>query len=162
MIPAFARAAIVAQVQPVELLSNVGISRDEFEQKSRNFALFTHNIFKITDQLNLTLGLRYTRRAQATGRRPAVEQPRLRLDPRRRSAGSRRLRRQARLSLQSRTSVAGTLTSLSAIPCVANLNTHDRRQLRGQQEESKLSGTALLSYQADRAAADLCVLFARL
>src|SRR3546814_11085064 len=33
---------------------------DLFEQKSRNFAFFTHNIFEITDRVNLTLGLRYT------------------------------------------------------------------------------------------------------
>ena len=29
-------------------------------QKGNNYALFTHNIFKITDQLSLTLGARYT------------------------------------------------------------------------------------------------------
>ena len=31
-----------------------------YRQNSRNFALFTHNIFHITDKLDLTLGLRYT------------------------------------------------------------------------------------------------------
>lgn len=35
-------------------------TNDRFEQKSRNFALFTHNIYDITDQLSLTLGVRYT------------------------------------------------------------------------------------------------------
>jgi len=33
---------------------------DHYEQKSRNFAIFTHNIYNFTDQLSLTLGLRYT------------------------------------------------------------------------------------------------------
>jgi iron complex outermembrane receptor protein len=33
---------------------------DSYEQKSRNFAVFTHNVFDITDQLSLTLGVRYT------------------------------------------------------------------------------------------------------
>jgi iron complex outermembrane recepter protein len=35
-------------------------TNDRFEQKSRNFAVFTHNIFEVTDRLNVTLGLRYT------------------------------------------------------------------------------------------------------
>ena len=39
---------------------NLRGQRDLYEQNSRNFAFFTHNIVKITDQLNLTLGLRYT------------------------------------------------------------------------------------------------------
>lgn len=33
---------------------------DRFKQTSRNFAFFTHNIFEVTDRLNLTVGLRYT------------------------------------------------------------------------------------------------------
>ena len=31
-----------------------------YDQTSNNWALFTHNIFEITDGLKLTLGLRYT------------------------------------------------------------------------------------------------------
>ena len=40
-------------------LSNVR-SRDHYEQTSRNFAFFTHNVFEITDKLSITLGGRYT------------------------------------------------------------------------------------------------------
>jgi outer membrane receptor protein involved in Fe transport len=50
--------AIQSQVMNVPL---AGVTtRDRFEQDSRNYALFTHNIFNVTDQLSLTLGLRYT------------------------------------------------------------------------------------------------------
>jgi outer membrane receptor protein involved in Fe transport len=35
-------------------------TRDRFQQDSRNYAFFTHNIFNVTDQLSVTLGLRYT------------------------------------------------------------------------------------------------------
>ena len=35
-------------------------TRDTFTQRGTNYALFTHNIFKVTDQLSLTLGARYT------------------------------------------------------------------------------------------------------
>ena len=37
-----------------------GSTLDRYHQDSRNWALFTHNIFHITDKLALTLGLRYT------------------------------------------------------------------------------------------------------
>ena len=33
---------------------------DTYNQTSNNFALFTHNIFAVTDQIDLTVGLRYT------------------------------------------------------------------------------------------------------
>jgi outer membrane receptor protein involved in Fe transport len=33
---------------------------DRYRQDSRNYALFTHNEFKVTDRLSLTAGLRYT------------------------------------------------------------------------------------------------------
>ena len=35
-------------------------ANDEFVQKDTNWALFTHNIFSLTDRLKLTLGVRYT------------------------------------------------------------------------------------------------------
>jgi outer membrane receptor protein involved in Fe transport len=35
-------------------------TQDRFDQRSRNYALFTHNIVDITDRLSLTLGARYT------------------------------------------------------------------------------------------------------
>ncbi|MBN8829797.1 MAG: TonB-dependent receptor [Sphingomonadales bacterium] len=41
--------------------SGAGDVDTRYYQKSENWALFTHNIVHITDQLDLTLGLRYTR-----------------------------------------------------------------------------------------------------
>jgi outer membrane receptor protein involved in Fe transport len=38
----------------------LGSTGDVYNQTSENFAVFTHNIFHITDRLDLTLGLRYT------------------------------------------------------------------------------------------------------
>ncbi|RYG22681.1 MAG: TonB-dependent receptor, partial [Burkholderiales bacterium] len=39
---------------------DMGDDTANFDQSSRNFAFFTHNIVHITDKLDLTLGLRYT------------------------------------------------------------------------------------------------------
>lgn len=46
---------------PVEALAaGTGVDRDSFRQNSRNFAFFTHNIIELSDQIDLTLGARYT------------------------------------------------------------------------------------------------------
>ena len=39
---------------------SLGTVNDRYSQNGTNWALFTHNIFHITDKLDLTLGLRYT------------------------------------------------------------------------------------------------------
>lgn len=53
-------AAIAAGFATLDGLNNLGSTIDRYNQDSRNWALFTHNIINITDGLDLTLGLRYT------------------------------------------------------------------------------------------------------
>jgi iron complex outermembrane receptor protein len=50
--------AVAGQVVNTPLSNQT--TQDVFRQKDRNYALFTHDIFKVTDQLSLTLGARYT------------------------------------------------------------------------------------------------------
>jgi len=45
----------------VPVSSGGGGTRDVYEQVSRNFALFTHNVINVTDAFEITLGLRFTR-----------------------------------------------------------------------------------------------------
>ena len=40
--------------------NDLGSTTDTYNQKSRNWALFTHNIFHVTPQIDVTVGLRYT------------------------------------------------------------------------------------------------------
>src|SRR5690606_35254769 len=60
--PAFGPAtpAILAAINNLGSISDLGSTGDIYNQTSKNFALFTHNIFHITDTVDLTLGLRYT------------------------------------------------------------------------------------------------------
>jgi outer membrane receptor protein involved in Fe transport len=44
----------------LDTLANQGSTGDRYNQNSRNWALFTHNIFHLTDTVDLTLGWRYT------------------------------------------------------------------------------------------------------
>ena len=59
---AFGAAApiILAGFDRLSTVNNVGDNNANYFQKSRNWALFTHNIFKLSDALSLTVGLRYT------------------------------------------------------------------------------------------------------
>jgi outer membrane receptor protein involved in Fe transport len=51
---------IFAGFDRLDSINNRGSTRDRYFQNSRNYAFFTHNIFHITDQIDLTLGARYT------------------------------------------------------------------------------------------------------
>ena len=53
-------ADIVAAFSALDGLNDLGSINDRYRQNGTNWALFTHNIFHITDTLDLTLGLRYT------------------------------------------------------------------------------------------------------
>ena len=60
--PAFGPASplVFAAFDNLDSLNNLGSTEDVYNQTSRNFAAFTHNIFHITPQLDATIGVRYT------------------------------------------------------------------------------------------------------
>ncbi len=55
--------AIIGQITPlvpnIAPYANTG-QDDRYRQRSRNFAIFTHNVIHVTDTLSVTLGARYT------------------------------------------------------------------------------------------------------
>ncbi|AJA11553.1 TonB-dependent receptor [Sphingopyxis fribergensis] len=51
---------IVAALTALDGLSDRGSINDRYSQNGENWALFTHNIFHITDKLDFTFGVRYT------------------------------------------------------------------------------------------------------
>jgi outer membrane receptor protein involved in Fe transport len=52
--------AIIAAFDRLESINDRGSTLDRYHQDSRNWAIFTHNIFHLSDSLTFTLGLRYT------------------------------------------------------------------------------------------------------
>jgi outer membrane receptor protein involved in Fe transport len=52
---------VIGNLNRLSTLNDLGSIRDVYNQRSENFAAFTHNIFKVTDRLSITAGLRYTR-----------------------------------------------------------------------------------------------------
>ncbi|MBE1528418.1 outer membrane receptor protein involved in Fe transport [Sphingopyxis sp. OAS728] len=51
---------IVASLTALDGISDKGSINDVYRQNGKNWALFTHNIFHITDKLDFTFGVRYT------------------------------------------------------------------------------------------------------
>jgi iron complex outermembrane recepter protein len=51
---------IVAGFTRLDSLNDRGSTQDRYHQNSRNWALFTHNIFHLSDKVALTVGLRWT------------------------------------------------------------------------------------------------------
>ena len=102
---------------------NGAMVNDLYDQQSRNYALFTHNIFSITERLKLTLGARYTHEKKD-------------LD--------------AALTDNNTicTLVAGSsLASLGQLPCVIPSVPGGSLALADSLKESRVSGTAVISYK---------------
>ncbi len=55
---------VVRGLNRLSTLNDLGDQRATYYQNSENYAFFTHNIFKVTDKLSLTGGLRYTHEAK--------------------------------------------------------------------------------------------------
>ena len=60
-------SAVLAGLDRLSTVNNVGDNGSVYRQKSENYAFFTHNIFRITDTVSLTLGGRYTHEAKDFG-----------------------------------------------------------------------------------------------
>jgi iron complex outermembrane recepter protein len=122
-------------------LSDRGSTGDDYRQRSRNWALFTHNIFNITDGLDLTLGLRYTSEKKKFNATFANDNT-------------------VCTTLQTNLIGAGALTSANATARVLAANLiglgcqgNSTAELNGvsindKRSEDKFTGTAVLSYKA--------------
>jgi len=96
---------------------------DTYDQSSRNYAFFTHNIFSITERLKLTLGARYTHE-----------------------------RKQLDAALSDNNTIctlfaASALASLQSFPCVSPSVPGGSFAFDDSKSESKVSGTAVISYK---------------
>ena len=108
-------------------LNGTGVVQNEFEQKSRNYAIFTHNVISIVpDKLLLTLGARYTNE-----------------------------RKTLQSSFNSSNAFCGALRAtplagLANLPCVINNNAgpgFTSGQPGTRKNESEFTGTAVLSFK---------------
>ncbi|MGE4430009.1 MAG: TonB-dependent receptor [Sphingobium sp.] len=128
--------------------TTAGDNNARYRQKSESFAAFTHNIVHITDQLDLTLGLRYTH-----------EKKKLRADFSNDNAACATLQARNPGAVDDLVDLAlgsfGTGTALAqgilALGCLGNSSTGlNAVELADGFSDDELSGTAVLSYKPTR------------
>ena len=129
---------IVAGINNLAQVNDLGGTGDQYNQTSENFAFFTHNIFEITDGLNLTLGLRYTNETKdfdATFSNDNVICPQNR----------------ALLSGLLGGPLVGLAGGLIALSCQGNSTSElDGVSISDTRDEDEFTGTAILSYKVNR------------
>ena len=136
--PAFGAATplIIAGINNLAQVRDVGSLGDVYDQSSNNFALFTHNIIHITEKLDLTVGLRYTSEtkdfdATFTNDNTICPTNRQLLSP--------------LLQVPQLAAIAGGIIGLS---CQGNSTSElDGVSLTNSRDEDEFTGTAVLSYQ---------------
>ena len=131
-----ATPAIVAGINNLATLNDLGGTRDVYNQTSDNFALFTHNIIHLTDKLDVTLGLRYTNETKnfdalfgndntvCAANRPILT-PLLAIDALKAFAGG-----------------------ILALSCQGNSTSElDGKSISDRRKEDEFTGTAIVSYR---------------
>ena len=129
---------IVGGLDRLGTINDVGTVRDAFRQTSDNFAFFTHNIYRLTDTLSLTGGLRYTN-----------EYKRLAADFNNNNVACLEQRRNLRAAMRgddgTRRRIARALSDLScagsATPALNGMRINDSIR------EGQFTGTAVVSWQ---------------
>jgi len=143
---AFGAAAplVLGGIDRLSTLNNLGSIRDRYYQQSENYAFFTHNIFKLTDQLSITAGLRYTHESKDFSANftnnntvcPAQQ------------AGTAQGGLGGLLTNPALASLAGGIITLS---CTGNSSaTLNGKSISDNLDENQLTGTGVISYKPTR------------
>jgi outer membrane receptor protein involved in Fe transport len=130
---------ILAAVDRLDSISDLGGIGDTYKQNSRNFALFTHNIFHVTDKFDVTVGLRWT-------------SERKKLNAEFGNDNTVCTTNQAALaSIYTNPLLAPYIPTANAIlglSCQGNSTAElDGVEIRDKRKENKFTGTAVLSYK---------------
>ena len=137
--PAFGPATplIIGAINNLSQVRDLGGTGDVYNQKSENFAFFTHNIIEITDTLDLTLGLRYTNETKdfdATFANDNVFCPQ---------------NRALLAPLLTNPALSGLAGGLLALSCQGNSTAElNGVSISDSRDEDRLTGTAILSWKA--------------
>ena len=134
-----ATPAFLAALDRLSTVNDVGDVSSVYNQDSRNWALFTHNIINITDELHLTLGLRYTRerkefQADFNNNNTICPAQQAALAP-----------------FLSIPALAPTAAGILILTCTGNSSSAlNGLNLQDDFSEGEFTGTGVLSYQPDR------------
>lgn len=128
--------AILAGFDRLDTVNNVGDTTSIYNQNSKNYAFFTHNIFEITEGLKLTVGLRWTHETKKLNalfgnNNTACPAQQAALSPFLSNAG-----------------LAAVAGGLIALTCQGNSTSElNGVSINDTRSESELTGTGILSYK---------------
>jgi outer membrane receptor protein involved in Fe transport len=126
---------IVSAFDRLDTMNNVGTTNDRYFQNGTNWALFTHNIVHITDTVNLTLGLRYTKDKK-------------KFDATFGNDNSICTANQAALASLLTTPAAATAGAVIGLSCQGNSTAElNGASIRDDRNEDQITGTAILSWK---------------
>ena len=126
---------IVSAFDRLDTMNNVGTINDRYFQNGTNWALFTHNIVHITDTVNLTLGLRYTKDKK-------------KFDATFGNDNSICTANQAALASLLTTPAAATAGAVIGLSCQGNSTAElNGVSIRDDRNEDQITGTAILSWK---------------
>jgi outer membrane receptor protein involved in Fe transport len=121
----------------LDSVNDRGTTLDTYNQDSRNYAFFTHNIFHISDALSLTVGLRYTnerKKFDATFGNDNAACP---------------AQQAALLPLLANPALAATAAALIGLTCQGNSTAElNGVSINSKRSEDEFTGTGILSYKA--------------
>ncbi|WP_029623167.1 TonB-dependent receptor [Sphingomonas elodea] len=127
---------IYAAFDRLDGINDRGTTNDLFKQNSRNWALFTHNIFHVTNRLDLTVGLRYTNE-------------RKRLNATFGNDNTACVANQSSLlPLRSVASLTAVVDAIVGLSCQGNSTSElNGVSVRDTRKEDQFTGTAIVSYK---------------
>jgi outer membrane receptor protein involved in Fe transport len=136
--PAFGAASpiIFAAFDRLDGVNDRGTTLDRYFQNSRNYAFFTHNIFHVTDTIDVTIGARYTnerKKFNATFGNDNVACP---------------AQQQALLPFLSNPALAAVAGGLIGLTCQGNSTAElNGVSINDRRSDSEITGTGVLSWK---------------
>ena len=142
--------ALINGLNILSQVSDVGGTGDIYNQSSENFAFFTHNIINITDQLSLTLGLRYTNETKKFD--ASFSNDNVFCAQQRALQGATLLNPDflANFDAEDRPTLQGLGGGLVSLSCQGNSTAElDGVTIADSRDEDEFTGTAILSYKVN-------------
>ena len=130
-----AGSTIVTALDRLDTMNNVGSIDDRYSQRDTNWALFTHNIFHVTDKLDFTFGIRYTNDKK-------------KFDAAFRNDNTICTANQTALVPFLSTPLASTAGGIIGLSCQGNSTAElNNVSINDKRSEDEFTGTAILSYK---------------
>jgi iron complex outermembrane recepter protein len=126
---------IMSAFDRLDTMNNVGSTNDRYFQNGTNWALFTHNIVHVTNTVDLTLGLRYTKDKK-------------KFDATFGNDNTICTANQAALASLLTTPAAATAGAIIGLSCQGNSTAElNGVSIRDDRSEDQITGTAILSWK---------------